>query len=83
MYTITLRRTADGVERPVIETGEWPDDEFYWTEGNMACDCNRHNVFNGTTVYATTTESECGESRYSIVRVADRNGTLVFSGEGR
>jgi hypothetical protein len=45
-YTVVLRRNADGESRRVEGYGEWRDGtEFWWTEGNFGCDCNRWAEF--------------------------------------
>ena len=43
-YTVTMLDTETNEERSrdfVGENYQWPRDEFWWTEGNMGCDCNR------------------------------------------
>lgn len=55
-YRVGLRRNADGRVHftrwaeahqgsGVTEMDSLRGIEFWWTEGNMACDCNRHGEF--------------------------------------
>lgn len=44
-YTLRMRREADGAEQVVHGSKSWSDDEFWWTEGNGSCDCNRAMYF--------------------------------------
>jgi hypothetical protein len=36
--------------------------EYYWTEGNMACDCNRATYFK-----VPEDERKCGNTRYELI----------------
>ena len=40
--------------------GTWEEDEFLWTEGNYACDCNRALLFFGFDNFP------CGESYFFL-----------------
>jgi hypothetical protein len=44
---------------------------FYYSDGNMACDCNRAQVFGR--------EGACGEQRYLIRSIRLEDGTLIYS----
>lgn len=57
-------------------TDDWDDesDVFYWTEGNMSCDCNRRFKFNGV---ADFDHSSCGESEFSCPFVQFEDGSRV------
>lgn len=48
--TIVMLHKPSGVERTLREDSVWRDDddgtsEFWWSEGNMSCDCNRGPIF--------------------------------------
>lgn len=44
------------------------DDLFWWTEGNMGCDCNRHLVFERAQGREPPDEEcVCGTTRYHVV----------------
>ncbi len=52
-------------------------DVFWWTEGNMSCDCNRHLEFErGQGREPDAEDVECGHGRYSV-RLEPEDGTVV------
>jgi hypothetical protein len=56
--TLYIRRNSDGA----IHKSHWQDGgEFWWTEGNGACDCNRAIAF------GDVEDTTCGDSRYDLV----------------
>lgn len=79
MLEIHLRRNSDGLVRVVRQEGHWErvdaDDEseaayeFIWTDGNYACDCNRYLFFQRAAEEAEEDEIQCGDERYSIVKI--------------
>lgn len=41
-YRVLLRKNDTGEERWRVMDFDWSEsDEFWWTEGNFGCDCNR------------------------------------------
>lgn len=67
-YRVTLRRNRDG--RVVSFPTEWDDPDsirFYWEEGNMACDCNRHILFMKAIGEDPGEDPPCGDERYSLL----------------
>src|SRR5688500_8732844 len=77
---IFIIRTADGVEvehRPDWKPSWIADDRFWWTEGNAACDCNRHDFFSDTIGCDQDDDPACSHSRYRI-RVEDADGNNLF-----
>lgn len=63
------RETGEtGVESTIVPH----DDPYWWEQGNMSCDCNRHLV-----VYpGSDAEVDCGGERYEMV-------TLSFTDHGK
>lgn len=92
-YRVFITRTADGSTREWKpgwecrdqEEAEWNDgSEFWWTEGNFGCDCNRFMEFERAGPSYTAEdegrirdEAICGSSGYRI-RVEDLTGNLLF-----
>lgn len=48
------------------------DDDYIWSEGNYACDCNRAIFFNRPRPH------QCGQERYSV-KLVDSNGDVLYS----
>jgi hypothetical protein len=77
---VFIRRNADGAE--VEDMPNWKPhymtrDVYWWTEGNMSCDCNRHLEFeraHGRDLDAG--DVECGHGLYSV-RLELDDGTVV------
>jgi hypothetical protein len=77
---LEIRRNADGVIRKYPDLWDWPDDEeladYMWSEGNYACDCNRHLFF----VFSGGEEDDdrpCGDGAYSV-RLTDESGNTLY-----
>lgn len=62
-----------------LHTEDWHDD-FIWSEGNFACDCNRALFFARAGGEDDTDKTPCGESRYSV-RIVDEAGNLLYEDE--
>lgn len=82
-FEVDIQRVSDGIIRRVKQDSEWHDDEdqtslFYWTDGNMACDCNRAGEFyRAAGEPRPAAEEECGSSRYRVLRAYFSDGTSV------
>lgn len=50
----------------IMELGEVAPDEFWWSEGNAGCDCNRSLFFYRAIGEDEPEEPECGEGRFSV-----------------
>lgn len=51
-------------------------DHFWWTDGNMGCDCNRGLV---SKVWRWD-DAKCGESRFVVEKIVNREtGATVFT----
>lgn len=85
-YKILLREVATGIERWTQSyLYEWS--EFWWMEGNMACDCNRRVEFARASDDPRPTDDphlnkllggECGDSAYQVLRAELADGTIII-----
>lgn len=74
--TITITDTTTGEKADYI-TPEF--DEFFWSEGNNGCDCNRGVIFDSArSGWAPSKDYPCGDGRFTI-RVCDENGVEVYA----
>lgn len=85
-YRIPIRCNATGETRIYELNAEGLDDEtfeFMWTDGNYACDCNRHLRF---TESRDVTENKvldwdgadpCGDERYSVFYAISPSGRRI------
>lgn len=75
MYIISLKDNESGRTREILyqycDTGHKTDEEseesleFYWTDGNLSCDCNRLQQF-----YPDSKEIiDCGDERFELVSI--------------
>lgn len=82
-YLVTIRRVADGAEVVRAFDYEWESD-FWWSDGNMGCDCNREREFLaglGWDQEAIRRHApECGSSRF-VVSITDLGGSLLYADE--
>lgn len=70
MYKIAIRNNATKEIRNCKLTGKWDDNrEFYWTEGNGSCDCNREIRFRMAENETVDESIKCGDSAFSILYV--------------
>lgn len=73
-YRVAIRRNDDGrvhVTRWEDFNGDLSGLEFWWMEGNMACDCNRHHQFESVADDEPVEWDDrwpCGETAYSVTR---------------
>lgn len=63
-----LRRNYDGAIIEIPEKYD-PDNEFWWTDGSMGCDCNREVVFENVTgeTHYTYTGQCLPEGRFDVI----------------
>ncbi len=74
---VTIRNNETKEERDVPQSyseQEYDDLEdfinfigFYYTDGNLGCDCNLHNLYHGTC--AAEDDHECGDELYTVVKI--------------
>jgi len=73
-YRVAIRRNSDQrvhVSRWQEFNGDLRGLEYWWNEGNGACDCNRHDEFERAADPDSNDRGydfDCGDTAYSIVR---------------
>lgn len=74
-----IRKNETAEVRPCIQPHAWEDSsEWWWTEGNGGCDCNRHLYFERAGgVDPHWSEGECSEGKYTIVEIIFPDGTSL------
>ncbi len=89
-YAIAIRKNSTGERRIAHISLDWykyggptdPDDDgdlFWWTEGNMGCDCNRELYFmEAGGEDADDHEPECGDERYSVLWAELPDGSVIL-----
>jgi hypothetical protein len=75
---IEIRRNYDGVTACEVWPN-WEFGEYWWKEGNAACDCNRESFFTRAQGSCTDgCEYECGHGRYSVRCLDADSGTILY-----
>jgi hypothetical protein len=75
-YAVHIRNNATGEVREYRDNLDWHGSSLYWwSEGNMSCDCNRHNIFREAGGESATDEN-CSDGRYTVVRITLDDGTV-------
>ena len=74
-YTVTLRDNETGEVRDFPVPYDWKDGSlFWWSEGNMSCDCNRGQWFHGP---SPPKDFQCTLSRYDLLKITLDDGTVL------
>ena len=77
---LEIRRNADGVTATDVWS-DWKFSEFWWSDGNASCDCNRELFFvraqGGNDREA---DIACSEGRFSV-RLSDADSGQVLYDE--
>ena len=77
-YVTGMRKNASGEVRFHAWKSEWTADTFYWwSTGNMGCDCNRHLIFHDYSESCYEDDMRCGESQYTLVGVWFPDGSDI------
>lgn len=79
MYKVAIRKNETGEVVMTEHDLEWTDgSEFWWTFGNMGCDCNRRLCFDRAKGIEIDPEAvECGETEYSALYAELEDGTKI------
>lgn len=77
MYKVAIRNEETGEIRVCEMAGEWVGDdygpsEYWWTEGNFSCDCNRGLVYD-----SNGSDSKCGTEKYTALYAELPDGTKI------
>lgn len=75
-YVVHIRKEATGEIRRYTDGLEWLGD-FIWSEGNFACDCNRHLFFEHAAGNEPAESHECGSVAYSV-KIEDEAGNELY-----
>lgn len=79
---VTIRDNSTSEIVDYADTGSFEDGEFQdflWSEGNYACDCNR-SLFFARAKGLDDPDRECGEERY-IIRIIDASTNQIIYDE--
>lgn len=89
-YVVRMRKNETGEIRECQMDMDWhkpqPDDPdwtdmFWWTEGNFACDCNRHDTFERAVGIEPSDEYDddipCGHHRFTVIEAILPDGTRI------
>ena len=69
-YVVGIRKNATGEVRFSAKNHAWDEhSSWWWGEGNMSCDCNRHLIFHGYSEESYEEEIPCGEELYTVVGI--------------
>ena len=80
-YTVYFTRTKDGKQSSHHYDYSW-ESGFWWSEGNMSCDCNRYLEFErGLGTDPDYEGAKCSEGKYKIRVILD-NGIEVYNEKG-
>ncbi len=77
MYKVAIKELATGETRICAMTVPWNDhSEWWWTEGNFGCDCNRQATFKGDEEYI---DAECNiaDNKYLVLYAELPDGTRI------
>jgi len=79
-YKVAIRKNSTGEVRVCSIESEWEEDgatdEFWWTEGNFACDCNRAIKF-ALAAGERDTNVVCGHTLYTCLYAELPDGSRV------
>lgn len=85
VWKVTIRRNRDKAVRVYLftNTESWDPDrsDWIWSDGNFACDCNRHLFFHRAVGKDLWRQApRCGETRYTIVSITqDEDPAVLYS----
>lgn len=77
---VEIRRNSDNViSKRIWENFEWHNGSTYWwSEGNMACDCNRALEFDRGVGTDEADEYKCGDGKYSVRITNSDTGNILY-----
>lgn len=83
-YKVAIRKNSTGEIRMASMDLDWfkadgGDDMYWWTEGNFACDCNRHLSWEraGGHEPRDDEEMECGSTAFATLYAVLPDGTRI------
>lgn len=70
-----IYNTTDFIDK---ETNTWND--YIWSDGNYACDCNRALFWNRAEPNSEQLNDDCGDERFVILSIIDlRDNSVLYS----
>jgi len=82
MYTVRFKDTVTGEEAEKVYEYEWEDgSDYWWSEGNFSCDCNRYLEFlraKGQDPALDEAVCNSGDNRYEVVSITCPDGQVVY-----
>lgn len=77
-YKVKIIRTEDNKESFMNYDYEW-DSDYWWSEGNMSCDCNRYLEFErGLRNNPNVKKVICSKIKYKI-EIKNDNGEILYT----
>ena len=80
-YVVGIRKNETGEVRFCPEDLEWYEHSIYWwSEGNMGCDCNRELEFlraGNEETDDSFENAECSQGRYTVVGIWFKDGSDI------
>ena len=81
MYKVLIRNNETKEERWSEQNLEWEDHHLYWwTDGNMGCDCNRQAEFEragGIEPDLDKCECTTDKPRFSVIKAVLEDGSTI------
>ena len=67
-HIVGIRENSTGEVRFCPRKVDWEESSLYWwSSGNMSCDCNRHLVFHEYSDECYKDDIPCGDELYTVV----------------
>jgi len=77
-YIVGIRKNETGEVRFCPLQVEWNESsEFWWSTGNMGCDCNRELYFRRQTEDVHVNDVECSDGRFTVVGIWWPDGSEI------
>jgi hypothetical protein len=78
-YTVHIRKEETGEVREHRDDLDWHESSlFWWSEGNMGCDCNRERCFDIVGgEWSNDWEPACSVGKYTVVKIVLDDGTVL------
>lgn len=76
MYTVTIRENSTMEVEKIVMQEDWQEgSDYWWSEGNFGCDCNRRILFyRAKGVPYEDIETQCGDTGYSVLSIVLPDG---------
>lgn len=78
-YQVAIKNNKTDETRLCTQNLTWVDDVFWWTEGNMSCDCNRGNEF-ARANNEPEPDYDCGDTLFSALYAVVDGKKIILDG---